>query len=116
MPEQYKLFGTDIKMLPLFADCLKTMPDINKELIKLKEDLWDNPKLGTKIKSGIHKIRLPISSLNRGKSYGARVITVVKTHDARPIVYLLFVYSKSEIKDIPRSQLIKIARKVGIID
>ncbi|MCF6361602.1 MAG: hypothetical protein L3J29_12680 [Cyclobacteriaceae bacterium] len=50
MSDQYKLFGTDIKMLQLFADCLKKMPDIKKELLKLKQDLWDNPKCGTHIK------------------------------------------------------------------
>ena len=59
---------------------------------------------------------MPISSQNIGKSFGLRIITVVKSRQIRPKVYLLWVYWKTKTKDIPRSKLKEIARNAGVID
>lgn len=50
------------------------------------------------------KIRMAISSKNKGKSGGARVITYVKIVDE--IVYLLSIYDKSDIDTISDGELL----------
>jgi hypothetical protein len=50
-----------------------------------------------------YKIRLAIASKNKGKSGGARVITLVKIIDE--LVTLLFIYDKSEQEDISNAEL-----------
>jgi hypothetical protein len=59
----------------------------------LVEKLKENPTLGTALGNNAYKIRLSISSKNRGKSGGARVITYFITEDNE--LYLLSIYDKS---------------------
>ena len=70
--------------------------------------LQENPTLGTTLGSNAYKIRLAITSKNKGKSGGARIITYFITEDQE--LYLLSIYDKSEQADISDSllkQLIK---------
>ena len=46
------------------------------DLKSLKEELLANPTVGDKIDENTRKVRMSISSKNKGKSGGARVITV----------------------------------------
>ena len=66
-----------------------------KELIK---ELQENPMLGTSLGSNAFKIRLAISSKNKGKSGGARIITYFITEENE--VFLLSIYDKSEQENI----------------
>ena len=76
---------------------------------ELIAELEENPTLGTPLGDNAFKIRLAISSKNKGKSGGARVITCYITEDNE--LYLLSIYDKSEQADISDKaikQLIKL--------
>lgn len=69
----------------------------------------ENPKTGTPLGLDTYKIRLKITSKRRGKSGGARIISLVestiiavehKTKDAQTTVSLITIYDKSEVPNI----------------
>ena len=64
----------------------------------LLSNLKDNALMGTAIGNSCYKIRLAITSKNKGKSGGARIITYVQVHDES--IYLLSIYDKSEQSSI----------------
>lgn len=76
----------------------KTLLDDLTELLRL---LFKDPDMGTDLGGGKHKIRLKVSSKNKGKSGGYRVITyhVVKTTDFVR-VYLVTLYDKAEYESV----------------
>ncbi len=59
--------------------------------------------MGKPLGNGCYKIRLAISSKQKGKSGGARVITFVQVVDT--IVYLLSIYDKAEAANISDKEL-----------
>lgn len=74
---------------------------LKKDLLLLIESLEKNPEQGDELTPGIRKIRMAITSKGRGKSGGARVITL--TSYTSPIsgkVYLLDIYDKSDFSTI----------------
>jgi len=93
---------------PAFVRELKKLA---KKHISLKEDLkvlivdlTKDPKAGTSLGNNCYKIRLAITSKNKGKSGGARIITYV--HVINETVYLLSIYDKSDLDNISDSELI----------
>ncbi len=66
---------------------------------------------GTPLGQGCYKIRLAISSKGKGKSGGARVITLVWVRDEQ--VFMLSIYDKSEQEDINDSRLQELLRNLG---
>ncbi len=93
------------------------------DLSKLEKELESTPKLGTPLGQDIFKIRLKISSKGKGKSGGARVITLVETivlglaetiSDEEITVNLITIYDKADvgsITDKELKELIKIYKK-----
>lgn len=75
---------------------------LNLELII--DQLASNPTLGTHLGKDCYKIRLAISSKGRGKSGGARIITLVRVFKNK--VYLLDIYDKSNQANITDEELI----------
>ena len=73
---------------------LKKYVSLKKELAELFLELEVNPSKGTPLGKNIYKIRLAITSKNKGKSGGARLISFVKVVDGD--VYLLSIYDKGE--------------------
>ncbi|MDX2137032.1 MAG: type II toxin-antitoxin system RelE/ParE family toxin [Chloroflexota bacterium] len=51
----------------------------------------------------VYKVRLANSDAQRGKSGGYRVLYYLRTRDK---VYLIAIYSKSEIEDLPASMIV----------
>lgn len=103
-----KTFKTAVKPL------LKKYPSLPKDLQSLEKILIENPKTGTPLGFDSYKIRLKINSKGRGKSGGARVISLVestvialehKTKDAQTIVSLITIYDKSEVPNISDKEL-----------
>ena len=76
----------------------KKYASLPSEIRKLRVELEENPEIGTLLRPNVYKIRLAISSKNKGKSGGARVITYIKIIDET--VYLLSIYSKGEKDNI----------------
>lgn len=80
--------------------------DLNKLVSKLKE----NPKIGTHIVNDCYKIRLANSSIPTGKSGGFRIITYYV--DFEDNIYLLTIYSKSELDSISESRINELLKQI----
>lgn len=96
-----------ISPTPLFEKELKRL---SKKYISIKADLsaeilslMKNPTMGKALGNNCFKIRMAISSKNKGKSGGARIITYVKIVDE--VIYLISIYDKSESDTISDREL-----------
>jgi len=57
---------------------LKKYHSLSKDLLSLEKELLKTPRLGIPLGMNTYKIRLSISSKRKGKSGGARVISLVE--------------------------------------
>lgn len=80
---------------------LKKHKSLTDDLAELQRLLLANPFIGTDLGGGKRKIRLMITSKNKGKSGGLRVITfnVLQTNDGLS-VFLITLYDKSEYASV----------------
>lgn len=100
-------FKTAVKPL------LKKYPSLKTDLLNLERELTDNPKLGTPLGHNAYKIRLKISSKGKGKSGGARIISLVETVligevqvvEEDIIVNLITIYDKADTANITDKEL-----------
>ena len=76
---------------------------LKSELEKLFADLETYPTLGIPLGNNIYKIRLAIASKNKGKSGGARVLSLVKVIQTK--VLLFSIYTKGETENLSDSQI-----------
>lgn len=86
-----------------FKKLKKKHQSISSDLRKVVDILTTNPDLGIAMGSNCYKIRMSITSKNKGKSGGARVITYCKLEDGE--VFLLDIYDKSEQVSISDTEL-----------
>lgn len=109
----------NIKPTPHF---LKELKRLSKRYRSLKEDvnllvasLHENPFQGTDLGKGLHKIRMAISAKGKGKSGGARVITLTAlvTSDNTDII-MLTIYDKSERESLTDAELRAIIVQNGL--
>lgn len=82
---------------------IKKYASLRNEIAELGKELSVNPTMGTPLGNDVYKIRLSISSKNKGKSGGARVISYVKIIDKT--VYLLAIYNKGEQDNISDAEI-----------
>ena len=84
----------EIELGPSFAKSAKRLqkkyPSFDHDLEGLGDSLKEDPEQGVAIALGFRKIRLAIKSKGKGKSSGARVITLVKVTETT--VTLVTVY------------------------
>ena len=81
----------------------------------LLESLKANPWQGVDLGNGIRKVRMTISSKSRGKSGGARVITMnVNVDVEKMIIALLYIYDKSEMESVSDKYLQQIIKEMGV--
>ncbi|QEM14038.1 type II toxin-antitoxin system RelE/ParE family toxin [Mucilaginibacter rubeus] len=99
----------NFKILPT-PPFVRELKKLAKKHLSLKDDLRllvaelaANPNYGTPLGNNCYKIRLAISSKNKGKSGGARIITYVRV--VNETVYLLSIYDKSELDNISDNDL-----------
>ena len=81
----------------------KKYPSLKNDIVRLGEELQDNPNLGKSLGGNFYKVRLKITSKRVGRSGGGRVITYVKIVDET--VTLSFIYDKAERDTIEDSEL-----------
>jgi len=62
---------------------VKKFPSLKREFAALIGNILQNPETGTFIGNGCYKIRLAIGSKGKGKSGGARIITVLLLRQTR---------------------------------
>ena len=100
-------FSKDVKRL------YKKYKNISCDLKKLQDILLNNPKAGIELGAGCYKIRVANSSVPTGKSGGFRVIYY---HiDSQEYIYLMAIYSKTELENISDDRLKEILKKNGLI-
>ena len=99
-----------IKELKSLAKKYRSLED---DLMELAESLIENPIQGDALSHSCFKVRLAISSKNKGKSGGARVITNV--HIDNEVIYLLSIYDKSDQDTISEKELIKRLKALDLI-
>lgn len=92
-----KSFSRELKRLA------KKFPSLKTEFIEVFSLLRENPSYGKPLGMGFFKIRLSIASKGKGKSGGARIITLVKVE--KEVVYLTTIYDKSEKENISQKEL-----------
>jgi mRNA-degrading endonuclease RelE of RelBE toxin-antitoxin system len=97
----------DILSIPTFRRELKRLAKKYRSILddvrELITELEQNPLQGESIGKDCYKIRLLITSKNRGKSGGGRVIICVKIVDEK--VHLLTIYDKSEKENLESGEL-----------
>ena len=78
----------------------KKYKSLKADLMILQKEIMENPFIGSDLGCGIRKIRLAIASKGKGKSGGARVLTltILVSEDAE--VTLLTIYDKNEIENV----------------
>ncbi len=82
------------------------------DLRALVVSLTENPLQGVALGRGCYKIRLAISSKGKGKSGGARVITLVKVEAER--VVLLTIFDKSDRENLLDGELDALLAEAGL--
>lgn len=104
----------NIVAVPTFKKELKKLAkkyhSIKSDLATLFETLEINPEQGTSLGNNCYKIRLSITSKNKGKSGGARLITNFVIAD--DTVYLLSIYDKSDKDNLTDKELNELLKNV----
>lgn len=94
---------------------LKKYPSLSNDLLNLENELSINPRLGIPLGHDVYKIRLKITSKRKGKSGGARILSLVETSligffiepkDKEEItVNLISIYDKADVGSISDKEL-----------
>jgi hypothetical protein len=72
--------------------------------------LTSNPEMGTSLGANVYKVRLAIASKGKGKSGGARVITLVRVVKSK--VYLVSIYDKSDQETLPDKVIKELVKNI----
>lgn len=99
-------FEKDVKRL------FKRYKQLPNDLKVLKEELSNNPKCGIELGNRCYKIRVANSSIPTGKSGGFRVIYYYIDLDDN--LYLMSIYSKSELENIDDNIILNILKENGL--
>ena len=100
-------FDKDVKRL------FKKYKQLPNDLKVLNNELLENPKSGIELGNGCYKIRLANSSIPTGKSGGFRIIYY---HiDTNENLYLMSMYSKSELENIDDKIILNILKENGLL-
>ena len=93
---------------------LKKYHSLSNDLLRLEKELIETPRSGIPLGQDVYKIRLKISSKGKGKSGGARVISLVETTivgitEINPgneiTVNLITIYDKTNTENITEKEL-----------
>ncbi len=90
---------------------IKKYPSLKNELSIFKDSLIKKPDQGKLILENVYKMLIAVKSKGKGKSGGLRVITyliITKKDDERIQVFLLSIYDKYDIENLPEPQINKI--------
>ena len=91
----------------------KKSPHIGEDLKRLGQHLDQDPSYGIYLGAGIYKIRLKNSDQPKGKKGAYRVITFYSPKES--CLYLLTIYHKSQIENIPIHKIIEILKIEGLV-
>ena len=99
--------------MPRFERAVKRLKKryhrITDDLSKSLEAIEENPAVGTVIPDDclVRKLRIASKDMRRGKSGGFRLLYKLSAEERKDdvIVYLLFIYAKSDQPDVTPAQL-----------
>jgi len=104
-----------IKPLESFKKSIKKLAkkykNIAHDLKELQNELLNNPKAGIELGNYCYKIRVANSSVPTGKSGGFRVVYYRKIEDT---LYLMEIYSKSDMENITDEKILEILKNNGL--
>lgn len=81
--------------------CLRSTISLLDDLELWEKNIINNPFLGDDLGSGIRKVRMAIASKGKGKSGGARILTLNLLVDTESMeITLLTIYDKGEISNV----------------
>ena len=83
-----------------FKRLAKKYKSLGEDYKTLKKELMENPFQGDDLGGGVRKIRMAIASKGKGKSGGARVLTLTMLVSGDADVTLLTIYDKNEIENV----------------
>ena len=88
-----------------FKRLAKKYKSLGEDYKAFKKSLLENPFQGDDLGNGIRKVRMAITSKGKGKSGGARILTlnVLVSGDAE--VTLLTIYDKNEIENVSNNYI-----------
>jgi len=107
----------EIKATKVFLRCVKPLVkryrSFKQDYLDLLDELEENPQMGTDLGNGYRKVRMAIASKGKGKSGGARVITLnmVEREDC---LYLIYAYDKSNADSVNLDILKEIVREMEL--
>ena len=103
-------FERDLKRL------VKRYPSLKEDMFHLMKQLQENPRMGTSLGHGVHKIRLSLTSKSKGKKGGARVITHadVMLEMKEGTICFLALYDKGEQETISEKRIKYLLGEAGI--
>ena len=78
----------------------KKYKSLKDDLRTLQQEIMENPIMGIDLGRGVRKIRMAIGSKGKGKSGGARVLTLTVLVSKDANVTLLTIYDKDEIDNV----------------
>ena len=83
-----------------FKRLAKKYKSLPEDYLTFSKKLKENPFLGSDLGGGVRKIRMAIGSKGKGKSSGARVLTLTVLVSDDADVTLLTIYDKDEIDNV----------------
>ncbi|MCL1957313.1 MAG: type II toxin-antitoxin system RelE/ParE family toxin [Fibromonadales bacterium] len=95
-----------------FKRLVKKYRSLKTDLESLVADLEKEPSMGTPLGKNCFKVRLSITSKNKGKSGGARIITHFIVNESN--VYLLSIYDKSDKSSITDKELVELLNDLSM--
>lgn len=78
----------------------KKYKSLKDDLRTFQQEIMQNPLMGIDLGHGVRKIRMAITSKGKGKSGGARVLTLTVLVSEDADVTLLTIYDKDEIDNV----------------
>lgn len=91
----------------------KKYASLKSELDEIFEKLETEPTFGTSLGNNVYKIRLAITSKGKGKSGGARLISLVRV--VNETVYLVSIFDKAEQKSISKKDIDALLKNAGLL-
>ncbi len=99
MTDVYIELGPEFKRQ--FKRLAKKYHSLRSDLASWKNEILEDPFQGVDLGGGVHKIRMAIADKGKGKSGGARILTLnVKVSVDGLNVTLLTIYDKGEISNV----------------
>lgn len=95
-----------------FKRLAKKYKSLGNDYLNFRKEIIDNPFQGADLGQGIYKVRMSIASKGKGKSGGARVLTLVILVSDDTEVTLLTIYDKGEISNVSESYIKSLIRNL----